>query len=268
MRSVMSLRLRVKSRTSSPSRWACTRAPSSFHSTDAAPVAASASPTSPAVDASIGCTATPTRSPTASSASAPSVSASRGGGGEVARQHRGPSHLRRGHPRGLRDGVGHDAGQRTLAQLAEEQPAEEVGLVWRGPSREVVEQLAPPCRRARAGGDRQLVERRRGDHRWSATARSRCPRSPRSPIRRRPCPAAGHRSTLRRRARSRRAPCRRAGRRARRSSRSVIGCSPPRRTRRRGQPAARVDRVTATIAARGPSRRRRGRTTPSRAPTA
>ena len=56
-RSVMSLRLRVNRRTSSPRRWAWTRAPSSFHSTEASPVAASASATSLAGEASIGCTA-------------------------------------------------------------------------------------------------------------------------------------------------------------------------------------------------------------------
>ena len=41
-------------RTSSPDRWTCTRAPSSFHSTDAGPVSSSASPTSAALAASIG----------------------------------------------------------------------------------------------------------------------------------------------------------------------------------------------------------------------
>ena len=54
----MSLRLRAYSRTAPSRRWAWTRAPSSFHSTDAGPVAAMAAATSGG-DASIGCTARP-----------------------------------------------------------------------------------------------------------------------------------------------------------------------------------------------------------------
>ena len=49
--------------------------PSSFHSTDAGPVAASAAATSGAGDASIGCTARPGTMPTAARASTPPVSA-------------------------------------------------------------------------------------------------------------------------------------------------------------------------------------------------
>ncbi len=62
-RSVTSLRLRVKSRTSSSRRWAWMRAPSSFHSTDASPVSSSASATVGADAASIGCTGRPTVRP-------------------------------------------------------------------------------------------------------------------------------------------------------------------------------------------------------------
>ena len=53
------------------------RAPSSFHSTDAGPVASSAAATSSAVDASIGWTGRSSSSRTAASASTPSVSARR-----------------------------------------------------------------------------------------------------------------------------------------------------------------------------------------------
>ena len=62
-RSVISLRLRVKMRTSPSRRWAWIRAPSSFHSTDAGPVAVSAASTSAAGVASIGCTARPGHHP-------------------------------------------------------------------------------------------------------------------------------------------------------------------------------------------------------------
>ncbi len=74
-RPVISLRLRVKMRTCPSRRWAWIRAPSSFHSTDAGPVASSAAATSAAGDASIGCTARPGTIPTAPSASTPPVSA-------------------------------------------------------------------------------------------------------------------------------------------------------------------------------------------------
>ena len=74
-RPVTSLRLRVKTRTSSPARCTWMRAPSSFHSTDAGPAAASASATAGAPAASIGWTARRTSRPTPASPPAPSVSA-------------------------------------------------------------------------------------------------------------------------------------------------------------------------------------------------
>ena len=74
---MISLRLRVNRRTSPSRRWAWMRAPSSFHSTDAGPVAASAVATSGAGDASIGCTARPGTMPTVASAASPPVSAAR-----------------------------------------------------------------------------------------------------------------------------------------------------------------------------------------------
>ena len=70
-RSVTSLRLRVKMRTSSPARCTCTRAPSSFHSTDDRPHAPIASATDTAVAASIGSTGRSTSSPTSLRAASP-----------------------------------------------------------------------------------------------------------------------------------------------------------------------------------------------------
>ena len=74
---VMSARLRVNTRTSSPARCTWMRAPSSLYSTDASPVVASASAALGAVAASIGSTGRPTTSPTSSSSAAVPVSASR-----------------------------------------------------------------------------------------------------------------------------------------------------------------------------------------------
>ncbi len=76
-RCVMSARLRVNTRTSSPARCTWMRAPSSLYSTDASPTASIASLGLAAVAASIGSTGRPTTSPTASSSSAVPVSASR-----------------------------------------------------------------------------------------------------------------------------------------------------------------------------------------------
>ena len=118
---MISLRLRVKRRTSPSRRWAWMRAPSSFHSTDAGPVAASAAATSVAGDASIGCTARPGHhARRRASASTPPVSAARGRRAEVAGQHVGPAHGGDRHAGRLGDGVDHHAVERPLAQLAAE----------------------------------------------------------------------------------------------------------------------------------------------------
>jgi hypothetical protein len=53
-RVVTSARFRVNARTSAPSRWTCSRAPSSFHSTDAGRIRSNASPIASALWASIG----------------------------------------------------------------------------------------------------------------------------------------------------------------------------------------------------------------------
>ncbi len=72
---VTSRRLRVKTRTASPSRWICTRMPSSLTSTAAAPVRPSASATDGADCASIGSTGWNTCNWNACNPSPPSRSA-------------------------------------------------------------------------------------------------------------------------------------------------------------------------------------------------
>ncbi len=82
-RAVMSSSVRVKTRTSSPSRCTCTRIPSSFHSTAAGLIFASASATSVAVEASIGCTGRPTSSRNDDSAASPCCSTAVATGGSA-----------------------------------------------------------------------------------------------------------------------------------------------------------------------------------------
>ena len=137
-RSVTSLRLRVQTPTSSPRRWTWMRAPSSFHSTDAgpggssplAPVAsASASVTSAAVCASIGCTGRSTVSPTAVSPASPSSRAM------TATRGRSPASIAARRTARERDverlggGVGDEPLEGAVPQLADEQAADEVLLV-------------------------------------------------------------------------------------------------------------------------------------------
>ena len=83
-RAVMSSRVRVNTRTSSPARCNCTRIPSSFHSSATGPpceTCARAAATSGADCASIGRTGRPTSRPTARRASTPSRSAAAAIGG-------------------------------------------------------------------------------------------------------------------------------------------------------------------------------------------
>ena len=119
-------------RTSSSLRCTWMRAPSSFHSTDASPTSASAAPTSGARPRA---SAARRARPRARLAQPAGTLGERdhGDAAEVARQHRGPAHERRGHRRGARDGIGHHAVERALAQLADEQAADEVGLRRRRP---------------------------------------------------------------------------------------------------------------------------------------
>ena len=87
-RSVTSLRLRVNRRTRPSDRWACTRAPSSFHSTDAAPVVARAAATSADGLANIGSTGRLGCKVRASSASRPAGEGDARRDQQVAGQHR------------------------------------------------------------------------------------------------------------------------------------------------------------------------------------
>ena len=121
----MSLRLRVKMRTSSPERCTWTRAPSSFHSTDARPVWPRASATSAALAASIGWIGWSTARCTAVERVGPVVQREGGGPPEVAGEHGGAPHDVERHLGGLGHRVGHHAGQRALAQPAGQQLPDE-----------------------------------------------------------------------------------------------------------------------------------------------
>ena len=88
---------------------------------------------------------------------------------EVAREHRRSAHQRRLRPGSLRDRVGHQPRQRTLAQLADQQPAHEVTLGLGAASEERCEQVAPCPHRTLAGRvlhlRQQPVEVGHGDRR-------------------------------------------------------------------------------------------------------
>ena len=123
-RAVMSSRLRVKTRTSSPRRWTWMRTPSSFHSTAAGPSLRRAPRRRRRPgEASIGCSGRPTSSRNAAQRlPRRSASATRRDRAEVAAQHQRPAHVGlRGTPAARGDRVGHHARQRALAQLAEQQ---------------------------------------------------------------------------------------------------------------------------------------------------
>ena len=107
---------------------------------------ASAASTSGAVEASIGAIGRPTSSRNAASASSPSPSAADGDRAEIAAQHQRPPHRRDRHLRGLRHRVADDRRQRALAQVAEDQRAQE-GLLGRRRARQ---QRASARRAARA----------------------------------------------------------------------------------------------------------------------
>ena len=79
----------------------------------------------------------------------PSVERSLGDGRQVAREHRRPAHGGGLDLGGSRDGIGDDAGERALAQLAAGQHREEALLVGRG-AREQPRELLP-AHRAGAG---------------------------------------------------------------------------------------------------------------------
>ena len=153
-RSVTSLRLRVKRRTRPPARWACTRAPSSFHSTEAVPIAASAASTSADGLANIGNTGR-----FGSNAERVERLASLGEGDgrrgeQVTRHHRRAPHRRDRHVSGARDRRRHHTVERALAQLAAEHADQEPLLAFggAGEDRPAGDRDAPvpsPGRRAR-----------------------------------------------------------------------------------------------------------------------
>ena len=72
---------------------------------------------------------------------------------EIAGQHRGPAYERGGNRRGACDGVGHEAAERTLAQLTDEQAPEEVGFGGRGALEDSAQDLL-------TGGGRTASRRR------------------------------------------------------------------------------------------------------------
>ena len=151
-RSVTSFRLRVNSRTSSPARCTWMRAPSSFHSTLAAPpTAASASATDVGRRrqhraqraAAPGAAPPPARH-------SPPARAARAVATQLPAEHQRPGGRRRGHRRRLGDGVGHHPLERALAQLAGEQPAEEATLLRRRLLEQRAQQAGPALGRPRA----------------------------------------------------------------------------------------------------------------------
>src|SRR5204862_321950 len=81
-------------------------------------------------------------------------------GTEVAAQHGGPADVCDRHRRRLRDRLGHDPGQRPLAQVAEDQRHKELLLLRRRAPEQTLELLASGAARARPGGRGQALERR------------------------------------------------------------------------------------------------------------
>ncbi len=93
---------------------------------------------------------------------------------QVPGQHRCPPDQRQRHPRRLGHGVGHQPGQRPLAQLAQQQPPEEGLLILGGSRHQGAEPAGAHGLGSGAGGDSQLVQgpveaadgERRGGGRW------------------------------------------------------------------------------------------------------
>ena len=142
-RSVISLRLRVNRRTSPSRRCAWTRAPSSFHSTDAAPVSASASATPSAGEASIGPTARPGDEGDRPQRVDTAGERLQGGLAEIAGEHVGAADLVDGNAGPAGDGLDHHALQRTLAQLTAEDAPQQPLLDRRRPGEHAGKQVAP-----------------------------------------------------------------------------------------------------------------------------
>ena len=111
------------------------RAPSSFHSTDASPTSASAVGDVRRAGREHREDAAADLEPDAVQSGVALGERDHGRPAEVARQHRRPAYERGRHRRRPGDGVGHQARERALAQLADEQAAQEVGLRRRWPDR-------------------------------------------------------------------------------------------------------------------------------------
>ena len=106
------------------------------------PVAASASATRAALAASIGCTGRSTSSRTSASAAAPPASARRAVSARSPPSIAARRTASAGTSRGAGDRVGHQPGERALAQLAGEQAHDEVGLGG-GRTREELARASP-----------------------------------------------------------------------------------------------------------------------------
>ena len=157
---VMSARLRVKTRTLSPFRCTWMRAPSSLNSTDASPATvATASATDPAVEASIGSTGRPTCSPTSAELAFRAGQGDPGRLAEIARQHRGAAHDRRGLARRARHRVEQHALESAGAQLTEDHAGEEIPLLRRCGAGEIVQFRASGAHRPRSGCRGQSFQR-------------------------------------------------------------------------------------------------------------
>ena len=185
--SVMSLRLRVKIRTSSPSRWTWIAGAVELPLHRRRPDRAER-----LVDVGRGrrpASAARTRRPEADrgDAAAPSGRARRArGAAEVARQHRRPPHRRSRHLRGPGDRLGHHPVERALAQLPADQRGEHPGSGGgRGPN-----SCSRSCRRrscddgpGRRGQRRRTPRRRRRPSAWARRPRARLARPTAMPSR-------------------------------------------------------------------------------------
>ena len=228
-RSVTSLRLRVKSLTSSPRRWAWMRAPSSFHSTEASPVSPMAAATSVAGEASIGCTGRNGVNSIAASAGAPPVERGACRDRQRAGHHRRPLHVTSGDVGRVGDGGGHHAVERALTQFAADDAEHEPLLGLGGPLEQVAQDPATFAGRPLTRRRRQAVRsppRRRARRAWHRPpglgGRRRS-----SPTRRRTDPAACRRRGRRRRARPHPARAGATRRRGGRSCRCAWTSPPP-----------------------------------------
>ena len=203
-----------------------------------------------ALAASIGCTGRSTSRPTSASAASPPVSARRAVSARSPLSIAARRTAAAGTSAARGDRVGHQPGERALAQLAGEEAHDEVGLGRRRAREQLAEHRLARRRRSRAGRrrDRGRARRRarrpsRGRRRRAASAASRAADE------RRPADADATLARLagqqaRRRSRSRRARTRASSvARARRSSPCAIASRRPRPTCRRRRASSTPVRV-------------------------